>query len=395
MKKFIVVLLVMAACFFVTSGGAAANKKGEEVVVKFTSGEKVLMTARAELSPLPSRFTVDGTGYAGYFSVLKKSLGDRAALAKISPILSVAISELKEASKVPPKSAEVFFGKNGFSYIGAVSGLRVDEEKTINELIKNLNGRNVVVNVIFEKVRAKTEISDLKKINVQRSSFQTAVSGSAARRYNVALAAKRISGVTVFPGEEFSFNGVVGKRTPQNGFKEAVVITNGEYAKGVGGGVCQVSTTLYNAVLLAGLTVKTAAAHSLKPSYVLPGFDAMVSDYTDFVFRNDLDCPIYISAGYDGKNVWVKIYGRKSEYTGVKRTYRTIEEIPCKTVYVRDETLFSGEKVLFPGRNGLKVTGFLEYKIGGETYVVKIRTSVYRPEDRKIAIPSEKDGENF
>lgn len=203
MKKFIVVLLVMAACFFVTSGGAAANKKGEEVVVKFTSGEKVLMTARAELSPLPSRFTVDGTGYAGYFSVLKKSLGDRAALAKISPILSVAISELKEASKVPPKSAEVFFGKNGFSYIGAVSGLRVDEEKTINELIKNLNGRNVVVNVIFEKVRAETEISDLKKINVQRSSFQTAVSGSAARRYNVALAAKRISGITVFPGKNF------------------------------------------------------------------------------------------------------------------------------------------------------------------------------------------------
>ena len=230
---------------------------------------------------------------------------------------------------------------------------------------------------------------------MQRSSFQTAVSGSAARRYNVALAAKRISGVTVFPGEEFSFNGVVGKRTAQNGFKEAVVITNGEYAKGVGGGVCQVSTTLYNAVLLAGLTVKTAAPHSLKPSYVLPGFDAMVSDYTDFVFRNDLDCPIYISAGYDGKNVWVKIYGRKSEYTGVKRTYRTIEEIPCKTVYVRDETLVSGEKVLFPGRNGLKVTGFLEYKIGGETYVVKIRTSVYRPEDRKIAIPSEKDNENF
>ena len=391
MKKFIVVLLVMAACFFVTSGGAAANKKGEEVVVKFTSGEKVLMTAKAELSPLPSRFTVDGTGYAGYFYALKKSLGGRAALAKISPILS----ELKEASKVPPKSAEVFFGKNGFSYIGAVSGLRVDEEKTINELIKNLNGRNVVVNVIFEKVRAETEISDLKKINVQRSSFQTAVSGSAARRYNVALAAKRISGITVFPGEEFSFNGVVGKRTAQNGFKEAVVITNGEYAKGIGGGVCQVSTTLYNAVLLAGLTVKTAAPHSLKPSYVLPGFDAMVSDYTDFVFRNDLDCPIYISAGYDGKNVWVKIYGRKSEYTGVKRTYRTIEEIPCKTVYVRDETLVSGEKVLFPGRNGLKVTGFLEYKIGGETYVVKIRTSVYRPEDRKIAIPSEKDNENF
>ena len=126
MKKFIVVLLVMAACFFVTSGGAAANKKGEEVVVKFTSGEKVLMTARAELSPLPSRFTVDGTGYAGYFSALKKSLGGRAALAKISPILSVAISELKEASKVSPKSAEVVFGENGFSYTDAVSGFQVD-----------------------------------------------------------------------------------------------------------------------------------------------------------------------------------------------------------------------------------------------------------------------------
>lgn len=388
MKKFFATLFIViaAACNF--SFSLPAKEKGEEAAVQFVCGDKVLLTARASLAPLPSKFAVDGTGYAGYFYELKKSRGEKAALFEISPTLFGAISSLSETYRVLPEDAEVTFSAGGFEYKTASPGYAVDEEKTINRLFLSLNGKYTTVNVAFRQVEADVQIEDLKAINVLRSSFSTKVTGSQSRRFNVKLAAERISGATVMPGETFSFNETVGKRTLQNGFKEAVVISYGEYAKGVGGGVCQVSTTLYNAVLVAGLTVLRAVPHSLRPSYVAAGFDAMVSDYTDFVFRNDLEHPVYLSAGFDGKNVWVKIYGQKSEYSCVKRISKTIEEIPYKTVYVEGGGA-GCEKVLFPGRNGLKTESYLQYEKDGKTYVVKIRTSVYRAEDRKIAKASD------
>ena len=109
---------------------------------------------------------------------------------------------------------------------------------------------------------------------------------------------------------EFSFNYTIGERTERRGYKKAKIIVGGEFVDGVGGGVCQVSTTLYNAVLLAGLKVVECHPHSLPVSYVEPSFDAMVnSGWADLKFINDTHNPVIIRARADGAKLTIQIFG--------------------------------------------------------------------------------------
>ena len=126
---------------------------------------------------------------------------------------------------------------------------------------------------------------------------------------NIALAASRIDGVILQPYGEFSFNQTVGKRTRSAGFQQAKIILNGEYVLGVGGGVCQVSTTLYNAALLAGLTVEEAHPHTLQVSYVPPSQDAMVSSESDLKLFNPYDFPVKFSVAAKGGTLTVRLLG--------------------------------------------------------------------------------------
>ena len=131
---------------------------------------------------------------------------------------------------------------------------------------------------------------------VLRATFSTDYSKSSAeRKHNVGLAAKSLDNVFVDAGGEFSFNKTVGERTYKRGYKSAKIIVNGEFTEGVGGGVCQVSTTLYNAALLAGLEISEVNQHSVAVSYVAPSFDAMVnSGSADLRFINRTHNPVII-----------------------------------------------------------------------------------------------------
>ena len=119
-------------------------------------------------------------------------------------------------------------------------------------------------------------------------------SSSAARKHNIELAASAVNGAVIGVGEEFSFNVTVGVRSRRRGYLPAPVIVSGKYTTGVGGGVCQVSTTLYNAVLRSGLEVVSVSRHSIPVSYVPRSMDAMVSGATDFRFKNNT-CLLYTS----------------------------------------------------------------------------------------------------
>ena len=121
------------------------------------------------------------------------------------------------------------------------------------------------------------------------------------RKHNVALAAKAIDGFVLPPEEEFSFNDTVGARTEERGYRTAYIISEGNFVEGVGGGVCQVSGTLYNCALLADLAVTCVHPHSLPVSYVAPSFDAMVSSASDLRFANTLSAPVTIRMIADGK----------------------------------------------------------------------------------------------
>lgn len=129
------------------------------------------------------------------------------------------------------------------------------------------------------------------------------------RSTNIRLALQAINNIVVFPGERFSFNSIVGKRTAAKGYLRAPVIVRGEYAEDIGGGICQVSTTLFNAVDSAGLKIMQRFSHSRKVPYIPPGRDATVSWYgPDFVFKNTYNQPVLIQAKTMGNYLIIKLY---------------------------------------------------------------------------------------
>ncbi|MDE6302573.1 MAG: VanW family protein, partial [Clostridia bacterium] len=123
---------------------------------------------------------------------------------------------------------------------------------------------------------------------------------SPSRKHNIELASRKVDGTVLYPEDEFSFNETVGMRTKANGFEAALIIQDGTFVEGVGGGVCQVSSTIYNCALLAGLDISHVRPHSLPVSYVAPSFDAMVSSATDFRFVNTMSGAVTLKVKTDG-----------------------------------------------------------------------------------------------
>lgn len=204
------------------------------------------------------------------------------------------------------------------------------------------------------------------------------------RKYNVELASRKISGTSLYPEEEFSFNDCVGRRTEANGFRSAFIIQDGEFVEGVGGGVCQVSSTVYNCALLAGLSIAEVRPHSLPVSYVAPSFDAMVSSESDFRFVNTLSGKITLKVLTDGKYIRAEIYGYDD--VSIRRRSETLATIPHETEYRDDATLPLGKEVVDSfGKNGLKSEGYLDYFENGKLVKsVRIRRDTYAPQKRII-----------
>lgn len=137
--------------------------------------------------------------------------------------------------------------------------------------------------------------------------------GNKERSHNIMLAAESINNHVIFPGERFSFNNVVGKRTEERGYLRAPVIVRGELSEDFGGGICQVSSTLYNAVELKGIKIIERYSHSRSVPYVPPGRDATVSWYgPDFVFKNNYNQPILIRASADEGKMNIGIFSSET-----------------------------------------------------------------------------------
>ena len=140
-------------------------------------------------------------------------------------------------------------------------------------------------------------------------------SGNTNRSTNIKLAASKINGCIINPGEVFSYNETVGERTIEEGYKDALVYVGGEVANGVGGGICQVSTTLYNACLFANLEIVERTNHSFTPHYVAAGRDATVSwGGPDFKFRNNRNYPVMIVVDNPSRKYHNENYGSQRRY---------------------------------------------------------------------------------
>jgi vancomycin resistance protein YoaR len=174
------------------------------------------------------------------------------------------------------------------------------------------------------------------------------------RNFNLKLAASKLNGVVLKPGEEWSFNETVGERSQKNGYKIAHVITAGEMVDGLAGGTCQISTTLFGASFFAGLDIVKTTNHSRPSAYTPLGFDAtVVWPNTDLKLKNPYDFPVVVRYVVANGQAKVEILGKKRPYDKIVFTRAILEESPFTSEERLDETAAEGEQIFdqegFPG----------------------------------------------
>ena len=199
--------------------------------------------------------------------------------------------------------------------------------------------------------------------------------GDRDRTTNLRIACQKINEKVVLPGETFSYNQTLGVRSTATGYKNAKVYENGEVVDGIGGGICQISSTLYNSVLMANLDIVERKNHQFVTSYTPAGRDAtVVYGMTDFKFKNTRKYAIKIKASASNGVATVSIYGIKeeNEYT-VSFSTRTVSTIPFTVKYVDDNTLAVGtEKVKQKGANGIITETYVTKSLNGKVVSTKL-----------------------
>lgn len=259
-----------------------------------------------------------------------------------------------------------------FTYVEGACGRRANRLKLIADIEDSLASGFKEVHISFTKTQPFKSLESVKYDTRLLSSFTTYFDGgNADRAHNISLAAASVNGVILERGDSFSFNETVGARTAARGYKTAKIISGGEFVDGVGGGVCQVSTTLFNAAILSGCKICESHPHSLTVGYVAPSCDAMVSgDYYDLKFENITGSRLFIRARTGESSVTFEIYGRGdgAEYSYSSKTVRIISP-PVETVKSAEEVR--------QGKAGAVSEGYLTVKRGGFVTTKFIRRDKY------------------
>ena len=287
----------------------------------------------------------------------------------------IDIEKIYEEIHTEPQDA--YIKKDPFEIVVDKDG--VDFDISMEEAKKIVSEKGKEEYIIPLKItKAKKTVKDLgsKAFPDRLSRYSTRYDASNRdRSTNLELSAKKINGTVLLPGEEFSYNKVVGKRTIENGYKNAAVFSNGRVEDGLGGGICQISTTLYNAVLLANLEITERRNHSFVTSYEDPGRDAtVVYGVQDFKFKNSRKYPVKIEASVKNGVATMTVMGIKEdvEYDVKIRAYKTAT-IPYKTEKRKNANLAEGkEKVIQSGTNGCKAVCYRDLYLDGK----KVKTEL-------------------
>lgn len=262
----------------------------------------------------------------------------------------------------------------------------------VNELEKAENTEKVLP-VIFVQPKIKTEdvYARLFKdtLGTAWTQFYSDTEINKARTGNIKLAVAAINGKILAPGQEFSFNNVVGPRTVETGYGEAYTYVGGKVVLGVGGGICQVSSTLYDSALFANLDVTERYNHMFTITYVPLGRDAAVAyGQADFKFKNSTNWPIKIEGWVTNDNkIFFALRGtNETPDKSVELNHKTVKTIDFKTKYIDDPTLEEGkEEIKQKGSPGYVVDTYKIVKVDGKAVSeTKLHTSYYQPLDKEI-----------
>ncbi|OAT81442.1 VanW family protein [Desulfotomaculum copahuensis] len=271
----------------------------------------------------------------------------------------------KELTGTPPRDAAFRVrADDSIEIIPGRAGMEIDKKRACQDLMAALRaGRPPEINLSLVRVPPRVDTGTVEAMGLKGllASFSTRFDSSYTERaYNIKVAAAALDGLLVPPGQEVSFNKVVGPRSTEAGYKNAKVIVNNKLVDGPGGGVCQVSTTLYNTVLLANLQILDRTNHSLPVAYVPMGRDATVSyGYIDFRFRNDTESYIYLRSIVNGGEITFKIYGNTA--------YRVPVEIHTDVTSVQEPgVLREPDPALKKGEQVVKQKGARGYTVAAE-----------------------------
>lgn len=333
---------------------------------------------------------------------------------KLQSIKNLGVSENEALYFLYPEAEELYkLMQNSFSksaednhilvnknkceivFLEGKQGQFVDGLNFAGEILKSLKEGNKKIKIDL-KTKEYSSKNILKEDYREKGCFSTNFSTSSeSRKNNIKRALSSFDGIVLDEGEILSFNETTGKRTEENGYQKAKIITAGTFVDGYGGGVCQVSTTLYNACLLAGLEIIEVNSHSLPVSYVEPSFDAMVnSGSSDLVIRNNTNGKIVITSSSENDKCKFKIFGKENECK-ITRISEKTKIIPAKEEkYDSDyqkyglELEIGEEKRLSFAKDGYYSNGYLNYydKKGNLVKTQKIRESKYYPTEGIVAI---------
>ena len=302
------------------------------------------------------------------------------ALEYIFPNLTKTINKIEKNIYIKPQNAKLKINSNTekvFHISREIVGRIVDKNKLINNICLNfLQSKNMQINVPTIKLMPEITKQDYEKFSSLRSDFSTDITNSTAdRKHNIKNALNTLNKVEIAPNEIFSFNKTIGRRTKENGYREAKIIVNNEFVDGVGGGVCQVSSTLYNSALLAGLEIVEANKHSKQVNYVKYGFDAMVNfGSSDLKLKNNTNEKITIITNFSTNHLRIRIFGKDLGNTKYKLTNEVISTTEPQEIVEFDTENKYSDKVLYEDEyfylkkpsKGMDVKSFREIYKNGE-----------------------------
>ncbi|MCI8307434.1 MAG: hypothetical protein HFH14_05225 [Lachnospiraceae bacterium] len=301
------------------------------------------------------------------------------------------------------KNASLKRVNGAFKVIKGKNGKEIDIEATKTAIITEINNNAVNnsemnVDAVIKNVEPEYTAADLAKCKDVLGKFSTSYKESMVQRSaNVKNAVSFINGKVVYPGDTLSVADTIYPLTSDNGYLEAPSYAGGQVVDSLGGGVCQVSTTLYNAVLLSELEIVERSPHSMVVSYVKPSMDAAIAgDYKDLKFKNNTDVPIYIQGSAGGGILTFTIYGMETRPSSRKIQYVSdvVETIqPGKDIVTEDKTLpESYRKVTQTAHVGYVANLYkVVYENGVEVSREKINYSRYKAVPQYVTVGTKKE----
>ena len=322
----------------------------------------------------------------------KNHLGLHADEFKIRSMVS-AVADSVDRQAV---NATILETVNGVEISRDQTGRRTDREATVKALVQAIKtGNEDEIPLIVMDTPASIRVRDLQGIDGMIAAFATVYdSADESRSRNIQIAASKLSDILVGPGDILSFNERVGLRTPEHGYKLAPTLSSAGAVMDWGGGVCQVSSTLYNAALLADFEVVERSAHYQPPVYVPLGQDATVADgQIDLKVKNTRRHPIYIRTLAEAGKLEVLIYGKREQGAPTVRIETTEKTVHVpQTIILQDPGLPLGEEVVESiGRTGFVVTVH-RIRLQGEKEIgrEKISSDEFEGIDRVVRVGARK-----